>query len=135
MFISSAMAATTAAGTTVVNTPFFDPTFFNFDPFMMVKIGIFALIGIVGILCHGAVKAMKGEVVSMTAWYTTKKRASMVAFTTLFGAAITAVMSGQMDTMTFTQMCMVAFPVGFTCDSALNSVNTEETTRPLSTKN
>ncbi len=123
--------AASVASTGITNTPFFDPTFFNFDPFMAVKIVIFIIIGLVGIVAHGAVKAMKGEVVSFTAWYTTKKRASVVALTTLVTAAVTAVMSGQMDAMTFTQMCMVAFPVGFTCDSALNSVNTEETTRGL----
>ena len=103
------------------NNPFFDPEFFNIGADVFFRFGMFILIGIVGMIAHGAAKLMKGQIVTLTGWFTTKRRQSILAFTTLFGAAIAAMMSGQMDTMNFTQMCMVAFPVGFTCDSAVNS--------------
>lgn len=99
--------------------------FFDVTPAMAGKGLVFLALALLGVVFHALKKWAKSETKSFSGWFTDNPKNTIMAFLSLVGATATITFNHQLDNLSFTQLALMAFPVGYSIDSLVNKVRTK----------
>lgn len=87
---------------------------------------IFLLFALIGVVTHAVKKWLRGDIQSISEWFTGSPRNTVGAMLGVFGASFTTALSHQLDGLTLTQLIMLSYPIGYSVDSLLNKSERKE---------
>jgi hypothetical protein len=87
---------------------------------MLVQGSISLVVALLGLVFHGIKKWFRGDAETITAWFTNNPKDTVASVFALLGSVATACFTNQLDSLTFTQLVMLSFPMGYSVDSLVN---------------